>query len=409
MKENEEKTESEKNRTDDEADFSVEISRGAFDRPQEYVGLPDGCEVVFCCDEYCPKKFTDVAFSTYRMRKIVTPVEVKATDGELAVVAAGGKDATVLAKKVAAKTGLPLVIFAFDAGFCGYGDRKTETTDKYGETRSFTVKNKMKIVFDPGVSSDPDRVAAGYGAICSALVFLFEKEVRSLLCDEKYDRIAAAKVLRAIAGTIKAETVSSGAAVVCGLAALTKTFCGERFLGGESVAKVARLIGKTKSSEENAAFFACETMAVYRAVMRCVSPAVVVPDVNARLDYMSKKFGISPVILTKNLGAYRSADEVARKIYCVREFLPELDLKAAAYLKILGFAAKRFKRLYKDRGFSYNGYARAEEKKICFALAPEIGMPFTLLDLARQTGLSDALLQRTKNGQSAQKNQTLSS
>lgn len=386
-----------------ETDFSVEVRDGAFDRPQDYVGLPEGGEVIFCSDEYCPKKFTDVAFSRFRMRKIATADEVKRSDGELAIIAAGGKTATENGKKVAAKTGLPIVIFAFDAGYVGYGDRKIEVTDKYGETRYFIVGEKMKIVFDPSFPQDGDRVAAGYGAICSSLVFLFEKEVRSLLCGENYDRKTAAEALRAVADMIKTEAVSATRAVTEGLAALTKAFRGERFLGGESVAKVAELIGKRKSREENAAYFARETLAVYRAIMRVVTPAIVVPDLNARLDFMAKRFGVSPVVLTKTLGKYLSAREIAQKTYCVREFAPELDLKAAAYLKILDFAAKRFKRLYKDRGFSYNGYARAEEKKLCFALAPEVGLPFTLLDLARQTGLSDALLQRTKDEPLAQK------
>lgn len=119
---------------------------------------------------------------------------------------------------------------------------------------------------------------------------------------------------------------------------------------------------------------------------------------------MAKRFGISPVVLTKNLGRYVPAGELARKIYCVREFAPDLDVKAAAYLGILDFAFKRFKRLYKDRGFSYNGYVRAEEKKLCFALAPDVGSAFTLLDLARETGLTDALIQRKTDERIAQKN-----
>ena len=215
-----------------ETDFSVEVRDGAFDRPQDYVGLPEGGEVIFCGDEYCPKKFTDVAFSRFRMRKIATADEVKRSDGELAIIAAGGKTATENGKKVAAKTGLPIVIFAFDAGYVGYGDRKIEVTDKYGETRYFTVGKKMKIVFDPSVPQDGDRVAAGYGAICSSLVFLFEKEVRSLLCGENYDRKTAAEALRAVADMIKTEAVSATRAVTEGLAALTKAFRGDRFLGG---------------------------------------------------------------------------------------------------------------------------------------------------------------------------------
>ncbi|MFR6641520.1 MAG: HAD-IIA family hydrolase [Christensenellales bacterium] len=320
------------------------------------------------------------------------------------MIAAGGKKATENGKIAALGTGLPLVVFAFDPGYIGYGDRVFETTERDGSVTARTVNGKIKIVFDPSVSCDPDRVAAGYGAICTSLVYLFEKEVRSVLSREKYDRKVAAEVLKVVAAAIKAETVSSPSeAVIRGIAALTGIFAGERFMGGESVARVAELLKKRKSREENAAFLCRETLCVYRLVMRLITPAVRVPDVNARLDFMAKRFGISPVVLTKNLGRYVPAGELARKIYCVREFAPDLDVKAAAYLGILDFAFKRFKRLYNDRGFSYNGYVRAEEKKLCFALAPDVGSAFTLLDLARETGLTDALIQRKTDERIAQK------
>ena len=371
----------------------VEVCVGSFSSPEKYAGVPDGGEVIFCGDEYCPKKFRDVAFSHYRMHEIATREGAQVVrSGFLAVIAALG-------------TGLPLVVFAFDPGYIGYGDRVFETTERDGSVTARAAESKIKIVFDPSVSCDPDRVAAGYGAICTSLVYLFEKEVRSVLSREKYDRKVAADVLKVVAAAIKAETVSSPSeAVIRGIAALTGIFAGERFMGGESVAKVAELLKKRKSREENAAFLCRETLCVYRLVMRLITPAVRVPDVNARLDFMAKRFGISPVVLTKNLGGYVPAGELARKIYCVREFAPDLDVKAAAYLGILDFAFKRFKRLYKDRGFSYNGYVRAEEKKLCFALAPDVGSAFTLLDLARETGLTDALIQRKTDERIAQKN-----
>ena len=207
----------------------VEVCVGSFSSPENYAGVPDGGEVIFCGDEYCPKKFRDVAFSHYRMHEIATREGAQAVgSGFLAVIAAGGKKATENGKIAALGTGLPLVVFAFDPGYIGYGDRVFETTERDGSVTARAAEGKIKIVFDPSVSCDPDRVAAGYGAICTSLVYLFEKEVRSVLSREKYDRKVAAEVLKVVAAAIKAETVSSPSeAVIRGIAALTGIFAGE--------------------------------------------------------------------------------------------------------------------------------------------------------------------------------------
>ena len=372
----------------------VAIGEGTFGIPHEFIDVPDGGDVLFCGDGYCTEDFVRVAFSHYRMRKITTREDAEnVSGGYLAVIAAGGETAVRNGKIAAIKTGLPLVIFAFDLGFAGYGDRVLEIIERDGSVVKRTVGRDVKVVFDTAVSCDPDRVAAGYGAICTSLVYLFEKEVGSVLFSTKYDRRKAATALKAVADAIKAEITSDPSeAVARGLASLTEAFGGERFVGGESVAKVAELLKKRKSREENAALLCRETLCVYRLVLRLVAPSVSVPDVNARLDIMARRFGISPAVLTSNIRGYMPAGELARVLYCVREYAPELDLKAVAYLKILDFSFKRFKRLYKDRGFSYNDYMSADEKKLCFALAPDVGSPFTLLDVARETGLTDALL-----------------
>ena len=98
----------------------VEVCVGSFSSPENYAGVPDGGEVIFCGDEYCPKKFRDVAFSHYRMHEIATREGAQAVgSGFLAVIAAGGKKATENGKIAALGTGFPRVVFSFDPGYIG--------------------------------------------------------------------------------------------------------------------------------------------------------------------------------------------------------------------------------------------------------------------------------------------------
>ncbi|MFR6641521.1 MAG: hypothetical protein ACLUSP_09530 [Christensenellales bacterium] len=42
----------------------VEVCVGSFSSPENYAGVPDGGEVIFCGDEYCPKNSETSRFRT---------------------------------------------------------------------------------------------------------------------------------------------------------------------------------------------------------------------------------------------------------------------------------------------------------------------------------------------------------
>ena len=78
----------------------------------------------------------------------------------------------------------------------------------------------------------------------------------------------------------------------------------------------------------------------------------------------------------------------------MREYRSELTRKAVIYEKTLSFALKLFKRLYNDKGYSYNNYLGAEDLKVCIALAPEMREKFTCFTLMKQLGLLEGFISR---------------
>ena len=49
------------------------------------------------------------------------------------------------------------------------------------------------------------------------------------------------------------------------------------------------------------------------------------------------------------------------------------------------------KRLYKDKGYSYNNYVTANDLRICFALAPDVRGAGATLKIMRQAGYLEKL------------------
>lgn len=107
---------------------------------------------------------------------------------------------------------------------------------------------------------------------------------------------------------------------------------------------------------------------------------------------MVRALGMSPFRAADKLTAGMPPAELNRYIHILREYRDELMFKAEIYEKTLSFALKRFKRLYKDKGYSYNNYLDADSLKLCFALAPEMREKFTFFTLLKQTGMLEGFL-----------------
>ena len=131
---------------------------------------------------------------------------------------------------------------------------------------------------------------------------------------------------------------------------------------GENV----RLLG------ENEMVFSVVTMRAYVAALSLIGAPVAAPDNNVRLERRVRSLGINPFRAAGKLTAGMPPAELNRYIHILREYRAELMLKAGIYEKTLSFALKHFKRLYKDKGYSYNNYLDADSLKLCFAAFPGI-------------------------------------
>ena len=118
---------------------------------------------------------------------------------------------------------------------------------------------------------------------------------------------------------------------------------------------------------------------------------VAVPDENLRAELLAKKLGISPFATVRGNAARNDFGDLGRKIYVLSEYRRDLAVRCVGIEKTLVFAAKRMKRLYKDKGYSYNNYVTANDLRICFALAPDVRGAGATLKIMRQAGYLEKL------------------
>lgn len=337
------------------------------------VPVPEGGAITYFPDETAPAdlrrllgaKFSVVGESDFSV---------------LAVVGAGGREAARKAEKAAKKRGLPCVLLACELGYSGYGEGGGDVT----------------VAFDPSLYGGDD-AARGYGAAVAAFECLFEREARELVFGESENgnEIAAAK--RAILRLFKRESEGGGTVAIAeGLSEIIGVFGGERFLGCEGAAAVARGIKRGKTEEENAAFLALDALKAYKIVAGLVKPRIFVPNVNGLIDFAAFSLGLTTADVVR-ARKKKTCDEAA-VAYRLKEYGAEVRASLDGYIKVVEFASRRFKRLYKDRGFSYNGYMSAADKRLCFALAPTLGERLTLFDYAERCGFTSGLLGRDYAG-----------
>lgn len=379
--------------------------------------VPEGAKVLFICDKRFRQVNTvyDVLTRKFRADKVEVKetsrkfaLSVTAGEDVKAVVCAGGGSAADLAKYVAARYNLPLVCVALSQATAGYAVPSAMLEGECGYIEVYKVAQPRFLIADTSLFENSDTLnAAGFGEVCSRLTAVFDWELSHVLKGEEYFGKKTAKAVKIIGDLLTAAQNGEADAAKIGNAAVklsvTMAECGNSRLmcGGDAQLMHALNLlykkcgKKVKLQGENEMMFSCIAMRIYLMLLaRPLCQTVSVPDNNARLDLMSVKLGVNPLRALNKITDCVAYSDLSRMLHILREYRPELTRKAVIYEKTLSFALKLFKRLYNDKGYSYNNYLGAEDLKVCIALAPEMREKFTCFTLMKQLGLLEGFISR---------------
>ena len=166
------------------------------------------------------------------------------------------------------------------------------------------------------------------------------------------------------------------------------------YLGGESQLLSAFTLVKRKRSQpiklwgESVLALASIAMRAYASFLALPSFSFVrIADNNTRLDRLISTLGLSVTTALKKITPLYEFDKADRLAFSLRSCKGELIERAVKYSRTLDFALIRFKRLYKDRGYSYNNYITSDILRSCIMLAPEMNGKFTLFSAMKQIGV----------------------
>ena len=324
---------------------------------------------------------------------------VKADEDVKIVVAAGDGRIADVGKFVAARYRLPLCAVALSQADVNYRSSASVLIGNDGVARYRAVKPTLA-VFDFSLYSDSDALtAAGYGACMARLIAAFDLYVYRLLSgdgDENSAFRSSAKIaLRLVsADKITATTVGEATAELSAAACDdTRMLFGGAAGAAEILETLKRKRGEpTKLRGENEMLFALPLIRSYAAFLSLLPTLpVAAPDENLRVKLLAEKLGVGLFAAASGLTRHADSGDVGRKIYVLGEYRRDLITRCAIIEKTLVFAAKRMKRLYKDKGYSYNKYITANDLRICFALAPDIRGAGETLKIMKQAGYLEKL------------------
>lgn len=330
----------------------------------------------------------------------ITPPE----DAKL-IVSAGGTTAASLGKYAAERFKLPLIHVATDPSNITYFTPSARLTAG-GAWVTYKTAPPVTVIADTAaMSGDETDIAAAFGAVCSRLAAVFDTGISALIHGEKYVKQIERGVLSTVKSLLYAESegeldVHTAATHAAAIAVLSGGAGDSRLvLGGADQVRQAfdglseragKMLKKEGESLMPISLVVMRTYLTMAAMGSC--DGVRVPDNNMRLDVMAARLGISPLIAVNKLDECVGAGEQARRLYILRECKGEIIAKCRVYEKLTAYAYKRFKRLYKDKGFSYNEYLNARDLKTAVGIAPDMNEKFTFFTLMKQTGLLDGLL-----------------
>ncbi|MDR0426245.1 MAG: iron-containing alcohol dehydrogenase [Clostridiales bacterium] len=396
---------------------SVEVADGAFGQLHTHIAafLPEGGKVLYIYDgavgaaqtvkRLLTKKYRAAEFCRDNMvsdRKLIGEIRVE-EDVRLVVCAGGGSVADV-AKYAAARLGLPLVMCGTSQATAGY---LTASAMLYADGFCEVYKTAPPAVFlldTAELSDDGTLNAAGFGEVCSRLTALFDWEFAAQARGESYCKSVEKEALLLICDLIKrvenAPAAARPALIAKSAVRLSllmqrmgdsRLMCGGDMQIMHALSMLFRREARAfKLWGENEMLVSQVAIRAYLALLESGDMGFQPPpDNNLRLEAMGEYLGIGPGRAFKKIQPYISYDELLTISHCVAECREELLFKLRIYQKILLNANRIFKRLYKDKGYSYNEYVGAADLSLCIGLAPDVREKFTTLTYMKQLGLLD--------------------
>lgn len=369
--------------------------------------VPEGSKILFiACDGKTEETVRQIAGRRYRVSAAIVPnkesraaglksfaYEIKTEEDVKLVIAAGDGEVADVGKFVAARYRLPLCVVALSQADINYHTFVSSLNGADGTEKYRAVKPSL-VVFDFSLYPESDELtAAGFGAACARLTTAFDLYAGRLLRgDDGIDAFGlVAKIVQKLISSDKITATVIGEAT----ASLSAACGSDPRLSGGGAAMTAEVLETLKRRRgeisklrgENEMLLALPLIRSYAAFFSLI-PALPVnaPDGNLRLELLAKKLGANPFAAARRMMPQIDYDDLCRKIYVLGEYRSDLVARCVIIEKTLVFAAKRMKRLYKDKGYSYNNYLTADDMRICFALASEMRGGNAVMKVMKQAG-----------------------
>lgn len=378
-------------------DAEIFIESGAVSRSCEKLGalVPELSRVFVLCgggkNDDMALRALSRRYRTVSLRKDAVRKAEPCEDAR-AVVAIDCEDE---GKYLAARFSLPLVLVLTKAcspsallPVCRMGTRG-------GYRERFAACSPCLLVCDYELlSEDEHDVACGYGIIASSLASLFELKARA--ATEGYELpVGYSSEVSSIAGELfkqKKPNARCVAELSIRLAKASQSF-GVRPVGGHyGFCEALGLMDDGGLTEgERLLLSSVIVVRSYVAFLAFLpSGGVKTRSGNARIDGMAASLKVAPVFFSKRMAPALPRSELDKRLYCTQRARSELLGAAIAAEKALTFAFSNVKRLYKDKGFSYNKYPGRSKAAVALALAPELSEG--LLSLLSELGLLERYL-----------------
>lgn len=322
------------------------------------------------------------------------------------VVSYGSGSVTDLSKYYAALANIPHLAIA-----------SAPSTDSYlspqallradGCLRAFSAKAPEILLYDNEVAAKAPRkiLAAGFGEMMGKLLSLFDWNLAFSLRNEPYCENVANLIQTAVSecfacgeglirGNREAADTLGAALLKCGLC--TQLLGSERAVSGS-----ARQMGRALQillEQAGTPLLSGECVMLSAIYLGKLFPVFLEQEINEILP--PPDFGLRAAALEHYFHLNQKAylNEHCKRVdqsltdYKMKEYRRDFFTYAQDVHQKLLDGGVLFRRIYPDAGLWMEGFLKADQKKLAFALAPDLLNEFTLLTYLRDRGLTDELL-----------------